>query len=77
MPFDQFLYPLEKWRTNQYTVEGQAERLLLSKLQNGEGDAAELQNALDTHEGETWELAIKEVEVNNQDLKFDAWDFVV
>lgn len=76
MPFDQFLYPLEKWRTNQYTVEGQAERLLLSKLQNGEGDAAELQNALDTHEGETWELAIKEVEVNNQDLKFDAWDFV-
>lgn len=75
LPFDQFLYPLEKWRTNQYSLDGQAERLVLAKLQNGEGDAAELQNALDTHEGNTWNLAIAEAEANNEDLKFDAWDF--
>ncbi|MFA5378086.1 MAG: hypothetical protein WC455_20205 [Dehalococcoidia bacterium] len=75
LPFDQFLYPLEKWRTNQYTIAGQAERLLTNKLQNGEGDAAEIQNALDAHSGNTWNLALREVEANNEDLKFDAWDF--
>lgn len=74
MPFESFAQPIEQMQKNGYTVQGRAERLLETQLQEGSITQDEFNEAI-SHEGSAWENAVSQAQTNDESLKFDAWDF--
>lgn len=76
LPFDSFVTSYERWRNNQYTLEGRAERVLQQWLENEQYDPELIQEAIDTKEGELWDHAIATAQDNDENLRTDAFEYV-
>jgi hypothetical protein len=74
LPFDSFMQPFEQYQQNRTTKEGRAERLLATMLSDGKINSQQYEEAL-TRQGATWQQAISQTELDDESLKFDAWDF--
>ncbi len=76
LPFDSFSTAYERWRTNQYTLDGRAERVLQQWSEDGMMDEELIQQALQTKEGDIWDRAIATAKDNDENLRTDAFDYV-
>jgi hypothetical protein len=76
LPFDSFSNAYERWRTNQYTIEGRAERVLQQWAEDGAMDNELIQEAIQTKEGEVWDRAIATAKDNDENLRTDAFEYV-
>jgi hypothetical protein len=74
LPFDTFAMPYEQFQKKRFTTEGRTERHLSDMLNNGEITQQDYEDAM-THDGPLWDRAISQVQLDDEDLKFDAWDF--
>lgn len=75
LPFDAFAQPIEQFQKNQLTIEGRSERTLDELLQQNKITQQEYEEALDNHAGPAWDLAVSQTVQNDDNLKFDPWDF--
>lgn len=74
LPFDAFAQPYEQWQQSQTTLQGRAERYLQDQLNNGQITQAQFNNGM-AHQGADWQNAVSQVQTNDENLKFDAFDF--
>jgi len=74
LPFDAFLMPWEQAQKAQSTTDGRADRLLEEMYQNGELTDQEYQEG-QTHQGPVWDQVVSQALQNDEELKFDAFDF--
>jgi hypothetical protein len=74
LPFDTFAQPIEQFQQNRVTLNGRAERLLQTQLEEGQITQQDFSAAMQ-HTGALWETAVQQAQNNDDSLKFDAWDF--
>ena len=58
LPISQWSSPFEQWHQQQFRIDGRAESVLQQWMEQGKYDSAKLQNAMENHEGNLWELAL-------------------
>lgn len=75
LPFETFAQPYEQYQRNQMSLEGRAERELERRLTSGQISEAEYNDAVNNHSGATWDSAVSKAQEDDENLRFDAWDF--
>lgn len=75
-PFDQMAAPWEQFVKNQHTMNGYAERVVQRMAENGEITAAQAEEALATHKGDVWELAMATAVNERGSERDDGFDFI-
>lgn len=76
LPFDQFTFGYEEMMNKQNTLEGRTFRLIEQAQADGNLTAYQANEAIRTMSGETWEKYRTMALQNDEELKFDAVDFV-
>ena len=74
-PFKGFAQPFEQMQQAQASTEGRATRLLDGMLSSGQITQAEYDEAVDSKNTPVWDRAMSEAQQNDDNQKFDAWDF--
>lgn len=75
LPFDAFAQPFEQMQQAQLGTEGRAQRLLQSQLEDGLISQDDFDAAIQNHQGPVWDKALAETQRNDDNEKYDAWDF--
>jgi hypothetical protein len=75
LPFDTFAYPFERYMQRNSTLEGRTEYILNDMFENGQISEEELANAIETQNGPLYLKAREMAIADDDELKFNAWDF--
>ncbi|KKM85670.1 hypothetical protein LCGC14_1286720 [marine sediment metagenome] len=75
IPFDNFAYGYENEMKRRTGLEGKTMFILNDMAENNQADQAEVDNAIASQAGPLWEKAEQQALDDNEDLRFNAWDF--
>lgn len=75
LPFETFYYPWERKGQIEHQIEGRAARIIEALVEADEITEQEAEQAIASQSGSIWNDAVKQVQENDANLKFDSFDF--
>lgn len=75
LPFDNWIAPFDQWQKEQQGLDGRTMRTLDQMLIEGKISQDEYEEATTTKSGGTWDFAKNLTQQNDDQDRYDAWDF--